>query len=199
MEMMKELMREIKELKVSNKEYQEEVLNIAKENDYLKKQVKSLETRLENMDKHSRQNNVIITGMSMRNDDPQQMRIEMKESLKRYLEVETEIKKVTQINRRIFRVELEHKLEKEKIMKNKNKLRKLKQGKIFIDNDLTVLERKIQKHIRDEAKKHKNNGKNVKIGYQKLIVGDEIFAWDIEKEKLVKHSKGNERKPTSKN
>lgn len=49
-----------------------------------------------------------------------------------------------------------------------SKKEKLKSEKIFIDHDLTIRERDIQKQIKEREKR--KNGKKVKIGYKKLNI-----------------------------
>lgn len=57
--------------------------------------------------------------------------------------------------------------EKKEVMKNKNKL---KGGNIFIENDLTWEERKLQEKISKWAKKERNKGGEVKIGLGKIRI-----------------------------
>jgi hypothetical protein len=58
---------------------------------------------------------------------------------------------------------------KEKVMKQKGKLREKKETKkIFIGNDLTKQERKMQKKLRTIAKEERREGKEVKVGYRKM-------------------------------
>jgi hypothetical protein len=59
----------------------------------------------------------------------------------------------------------------EKVMKQKGKLRERKEPeKIFIDNDLTKQERKIQKKLKTIAKEEKGKRKR-KVGYKKIRMG----------------------------
>ena len=55
---------------------------------------------------------------------------------------------MTILSQRICLVELENKEDKIRIVKNKNKLRKLTGKMIYIDNDYTVKEQQIQRNIR---------------------------------------------------
>jgi hypothetical protein len=61
-------------------------------------------------------------------------------------------------------VEMKGRSEKEKLMKQRGKLRENKEiEKILIDNDLTKQEREIQKEPRTIAKEEKTEGNEVKI------------------------------------
>jgi hypothetical protein len=66
-------------------------------------------------------------------------------------------------------MEIEEWSGKEKTMKQKGKMREKKETeKIFIDNDLTKQEREILKKQRTIAKE----GKEVKVGYRKIIINN---------------------------
>ncbi|KAK9695249.1 hypothetical protein QE152_g32714 [Popillia japonica] len=81
------------------------------------------------------------------------------------------IKEAYKINRekhyQMVRVELESFQNKIDIMKAKSKL---KNTKIYIDNDLTKEERYIQKELWNAAREERENGNEVKIGYQKMTI-----------------------------
>lgn len=57
--------------------------------------------------------------------------------------------------------------EKKEVMKNKNKL---KGGNIFIENDLTWEERKLQEKIGKWAKEERNKGREIKMGLGKIRI-----------------------------
>jgi predicted Zn-ribbon and HTH transcriptional regulator len=68
-------------------------------------------------------------------------------------------------------VEREEWSEKEKVIKQKGKLRDKKEiEKIFIDKDLTKQEREIHKKLRTIAKEEKREGKEVNVGYKKITI-----------------------------
>lgn len=60
-------------------------------------------------------------------------------------------------------------------MENKEKL---KGTKFYVDNDLTFKERRNREELWKIAKKHREQGKTVKIGYNKLIIDGEVCKWD---------------------
>lgn len=68
-------------------------------------------------------------------------------------------------------------------MKRKNKLKGIKGEQIFIENDLTWEERKIQERINKWAKEKKSIEEDIKIGIGKVRIKDIWKFWsDIEKE-----------------
>lgn len=75
--------------------------------------------------------------------------------------------------------------DKIKILKSKKEV--LKQKKIFIDSDLTKLEREIQSKLRDFARSELKNDKNKKVwvSYGKVGIDDKQFLWDQASSKLV--------------
>jgi hypothetical protein len=76
--------------------------------------------------------------------------------------------------------------EKEKVMKQKGKLREKKETeKIFIDNDLTKQEREIQKKLRTIGKEERRQGKEVNVRYRKIITIEGVqWRWNEERERL---------------
>ena len=60
----------------------------------------------------------------------------------------------------------------------------LKGSSIYMNDDLTKTERKIQIEIKEEPKKEKNKGKMVRMGYKKLTVDGRNFEWSDEKDRL---------------
>lgn len=64
--------------------------------------------------------------------------------------------------------------QKMEILQQKKKL----PTNVFMDNDLTQNEQKIQATIWNLAREERRNGKRTKVGYKKLIVDGELFKWD---------------------
>uniref|UniRef100_A0A6P7GQB1 Uncharacterized protein LOC114345469 n=1 Tax=Diabrotica virgifera virgifera TaxID=50390 RepID=A0A6P7GQB1_DIAVI len=99
--------------------------------------------------------------------------------------IEVKINEARKLGDKIYLVELDSKYEKMKIMKNTYKLKELP-NRIYINDDLTKREREIQSKIRATAKEEKIKGKIAKVGYQKLILDNEVWKWNREREKLEK-------------
>lgn len=59
-----------------------------------------------------------------------------------------------------------------------------RKSKIFIDNDLTVKERQIQKLLWNIVKKEREKGKRATIGYQKIWLDNCEMRWNESAGKL---------------
>ncbi|KAJ3656641.1 hypothetical protein Zmor_015698 [Zophobas morio] len=108
---------------------------------------------------------------------------EVEEFLKKEIEVEVKVLETIIIGKEESKKILVKTLweEKQEVLKNKNKLR----GKrIYIDNDWTVQEQKIQKGIREIAKEERKKGYTTRVGYKKLEVWDKMYIWNENKGKL---------------
>lgn len=75
---------------------------------------------------------------------------------------------------KIIIAKIENTKQKTLVMTNKNKL---KGTKIIIENDLTKKELEIQRDIRLIAKEEREQGKQVKVGYQKLIINGQTWTY----------------------
>ncbi|XP_050511092.1 uncharacterized protein MCAP_0005-like [Diabrotica virgifera virgifera] len=183
----KELIKIIKDLTSEWKQSLEEVKEIRRENEVMKTKIRVLEYKLEAMEKKERRNNIIITGFETAGDT-----IELKEDienqLQTFLGTKCEIKEITKLNKRMCKLELSTYGDKADIMKNKNKLRHIKGRKLFIDDDYTIQERKIQKQLREYANEQRQKGNVVKVKYQKIIINDEIWKWNMETGTIEKES-----------
>lgn len=199
MEALKEvLLKEMKEMKELMKimvndtaELKEELKEIKKEISYkeekweeekkqLSKRIENLEDRAEKEERKKRKNNIVVKGIQVtKGKEKEQLEAFLKEEVK----VNAKILKAyqTEKEQRTDRIvaEVESWSMKQEIMTNKFKLRNTK---IYIDNDLTVEERRIQKEIRSIAREEKGKGKKVKIGYQKITIGNEEFRWNKEEQ-----------------
>lgn len=186
MSMVSELMKEVKDMRKEQGSYIEQITALRRENLEMRKRMEVLENSVEKLERKDRQRNIVMTGLELKTGKPQELKEEVKECLDKYLELESKITSVKKLSEKSCIVELENLQEKEKIMKEKAKLRRVKGLKIFINNDLTVREQKIQKYIREEAKKQREIGKRVKVGYRRLKVGNEEWVWSDKDDKLVK-------------
>lgn len=145
------------------------------------KKVKKLKRIIEDKERKDRKNNIVIRGL--RNEKK-----ETKEVGKQFLEKEfgaggkiKYIKTEGKEKRDVIIVEMEDWQAKEKIMKEKSKLR----GRnIFIDHDMTKEEREVQRKLRERAGREREEGKKVKVGYRKIIVEGKIYIWNEEEEEL---------------
>lgn len=200
-ELMKQMMEEIKAIRQENKSYKEEIIELKKENREIKSELGEIrkkledmgavEWRLEKLERERKRNNITITGLELTTDSKQGITKEIEEFLKEKVEVAAGVRSAYQANNnKLIIAEIENFDKKMQILKNKHMLRDIRERKIYINSDLTAMERKIQKLIRDRASEERNNGKQVKAGYQKLVIDGVSWRWDY---------KDNKLKPSSKN
>lgn len=185
-EMIKQLMEEVKrngsEIRALKEEMKKKEEKWEKEKQKMNEKIENLEGKIEKFERDKKKNNIVIKGISITDEDTVGM---LKDFIKQKLNVEAKIKTAYRMgknNRFTYVAEMENWDKKQEVMKNKHQL---KGTKVYIDNDLTVEERKIQTTLREIAKDNIGKGKKVKIGYQKLIINDEIYKWDNKEEGVV--------------
>jgi hypothetical protein len=166
----------------------EEVMNKEKkweeEKNSTSERVARLETKMENEERRRRKNNIVITGWRSEGSSKQQSREEVEKFIKENIG-EAKVKDCYNINKDQILVQMEEWSGKEKVMKQKGKLRGNRATKkIFIDNDLTKKEREIQKKIRAIAREEKRQGKDLKVGYMKITIEGVQMRWNEEKGRL---------------
>lgn len=191
MVMMQTLMQDVKDIKDEQKAYKEEIQQLKIENDQIRnenkeirKEIKEIKTKMDKMEKEKRKNNIVIHGIEINSEKQEEQVEEIKNFMKNKIGVETQIKNLKKIRSKICLVELGNNDEKRKVMQNKNKLKNIRDQKIYINDDLTKNEREIQKKIVNAAKEEKRKGKKVKIGLQRLIIEDKKYKWNDEKDIL---------------
>lgn len=57
---------------------------------------------------------------------------------------------------------------------------------IFIDYDMTKEEREVQRRLKERARKEREGGKKVKVGYRKMYIESELYVWNKEGEEIRK-------------
>lgn len=185
-----EIKKEIKEIREENKQLKVDIKNMKtenkdqlkkfqEENDSLKKKINSLEMVLEKKDKNERKNNIIIKGTNLEGPE---LKNKVKTYLKNKLQADVEVEEAREIGnkkegRSTITVKFGNWENKQEVLKNKNKL---KGEKIFIDHDLTIKERNIQKKLRDIGKTEAAKGHTVRIGYKKIFINGTKHIWNEE-------------------
>lgn len=185
-----ELRREIKELKdeLKIREWRWE-----KESNTLKEKIEALESRIENNEKARRRNNIVIKGLQLDKGDTAE---EVEEFMWKELKVKTSIRKAYKVGnargKNMVVAEVDTWYQKKEIMKAKSSLKGIQ---VYIDNDLTQEEWRIQKEIVNIAKEEKkvNPSVRITIGYKKLIKDGVLYTWD-EKEQALSEAEHNKTK-----
>lgn len=189
-ENMKEIKREIKMIKGEMEKKEE---SWKREKEILIERIDKLESNAEREERLKKKNNIILKGLK----PSQNTEEKIKKWIEEKLHVQVDFTKVIILNKggknEIIRAELPNWEQKQMIMSAK---KNLKNTQIYIDNDLTWEERKIQREIRNIARVERAKGKSVKIGYQKIIIGEEVYYWD--KQENGVSVKGNADQKSSK-
>lgn len=137
-------------------------------------------------EKEERRDNIVIKGADTEVKDWKKW---VSDFIKEKMEIDVEIISCRRSGK-VLVAKLKDGQMKRKVMENKSKL---KGGRIFIENDLTWQERKIQEKINIWAKEEREKGKEVKIGYARVRIGGVWRKWeDVEKELEVNRRKGEE-------
>jgi hypothetical protein len=194
-EVKSEITEEIKELRKENQEVKREIEQLREEfnnkekkweeeKNSMSERVARLETKMENEERRRRKNNIVITGWRSEGSSKQQSRVEVEKFIKENIG-EAKVKDCYNINKDQILVQMEEWSGKEKVMKQKGKLRGNRATeKIFIDNYLTKKEREIQKKIRAIAREEKRQGKDLKVGYMKITIEGVQMRWNEERRRL---------------
>lgn len=134
-------------------------------------------------EREERRNNIVLKGVRMEGDErliKGALKEWVSDFLKKNIGVDGKIEHC-RLSGKVIIAKLGSEDVKREVMKNKNKL---KGGNIYIENDLTWDERKIQEKISRWGKEERGKGKDIKIGLGKVrINGVWKFLTDIEKEK----------------
>lgn len=200
-----EIKQELRGIREEQKECKKELIilqkaneNFAMENKKLKEGLQKLSNTVDILDREKRRNNIVIQGMPINTNNENELKEDMEVFIRRNMEVEAKIRNARKIGEKTCLVELENATEKFMIMKNKNKLKEIKEMRIFINDDMSKEQRNIQKSIRAQARDEIKNGKTVKIGYRQLTVDNVKWIWSIEKG-ILENPKGNDQGNSSKN
>lgn len=181
-----ETKNEIKKIREENKQLMRENQEIKEENKSMKKHINEMEQRLERLEKEKRGNNVVVNGMNIDTADNKILKQAMERLFEKQLQVRIEVKDAIKLGEKTCMVQLRNEKDKELVMGNKFKLQRLKNERIYINNDMTKMEREKMKEIRRIAKQEKEKGKQVKIGYNKIEIDGIVWRWNSGMEKLEK-------------
>lgn len=198
-----EIRKDVKDLRREIEQSNEEVMQIkadmngvkAKRQEERKEVIEKLgkvEERLERLERDKIRNRLVLTGIDMRNDDENKLKEGVEQMIEREMKIKVEVKKAYKLSPKRYIVEM-NKWE-DKIMLLKEKVR-LRGSDIYLESELTLKEREIQKKIRDIAREEKKKGAVVRVRYQSLQVNGRTFAWNRETDlleetdRIHKHSK----------
>lgn len=190
--MMLEMREELKEYKenmktiiMENEQLKQQNEKIAKKNEEIKRELESMRNSIEDMEKEKRKCNIVITGKFTEKIEMthNEMNDELKDFMRKNLDVQVNFKQVRKIGERTCLIELENIQDKQNIMRNKHKLQKIKE-RIYINNDLSRKDRNKQQQIRIKVKEARSQGKIVKVGNNKIQIDKELWEWNQIKNQL---------------
>lgn len=195
---------ELQQLRIEQKKFSDEIMSIKKENELLreenniikqenmkiKQDMNDLKKNMEWLEKDKKKNNIVMSGLDVDKINNETMKTTLENFISKNLKVDIKIKSTAKLSSKTCLIEMANEEDKYKVMKNKSKLRNLSQ-QIFINNDLTKQERNKHKQMKVIAAQEKNKGKNVKIGYNRIVVEGEEWRWNKNNETLEKRQAKN--------
>lgn len=139
-----------------------------------------VKSSIQAMDKHLRKNNIIVRGFS---SGAGSVADNLNNFIKQHFSIEDAVCEAYLITsqRPFIRAKLRDANVKQMIMKMKKALKVL----VFFNEDLTPHESFIASKLWAEAKKLKEEGKSVKIGYQRLYINKVGYQFDLVSNTLV--------------
>ena len=140
------------------------------------KKLKSVVRKMEADERNEKKTNIAIRGIGKL--DEKDLKKNLQDFLKEKLDVEVTVTEAWESGK-VYIAKLATVEEKHEVMVNKGKL---KETKIYIDNDMSYEERQVQVEIQGWVKKRRENGEEVKVGRGKVLVGDRWILWDVIKE-----------------
>lgn len=197
---MQEMKTEMMEMRKEQREYREEMIAMRRENENLRKdceitkrenqeiknELNGLKKAIDRLEGEKREKNIVMTGMTIDSTDPKILTETVSNFLKEHLGVRVEIKSAHRLGQKTCLIQLNNVEDKENIMYNKHKLKKLEGETVYINNDLSVTERDMQRQIREKAREERKLGKTVKIGFSKVTINGEEWKWNRRTTKLEK-------------
>lgn len=183
-------MREMKtELKKTNQKVDEMNLEMEamregwkKEKNTLVNELHKTQKRLEFLEREKIRNNLVISGIEIDTGDREVLKASAENLLKRDVKIDTTIKTAYKVGPKKCVIEMNSWEDKMKILRGKSVL---KGKQIYIEPEMTVKEREIQKIIRDTARKEREGGARVKVGFQKLEVNGKTLTWNYGEQRLT--------------
>lgn len=174
------------EIRALRKEMGEKEVKWESEKEAMNTKMEGMEQRMEQQERRERRSNVVIRGLGGGETGTC-----LKEKVATWIKTEMGVEVVIREAHRTGRerdciiAKMESVEDKIRTMKEKGKL---KGQKIYVDDDLTIEERGVQKQIRDKAREQKATGKEVRVRYRKLLINGKTFKWDEKRRELIEET-----------
>lgn len=186
-EKMDNLERKItEELRTKIEKMEKKIEEVEESNEILFETNKKMEEKMESMEREMKRRNVIIRGLKASGNEEAGKKV--KELVKDLTNSEANVKNVKIIRTKIGEIivaECESNEQKAILMKQKAKLKGRKEEEIYINDDMTVKEREIQRKGRELANNLRKDGAEVKTGYKKIIKNGKVLIWSNLKNDFV--------------
>lgn len=194
-ELLRELREDMREMREDNKSYKQFIKTLQEENIEMRKEINDMKMKIERLEKvegtieknekRKRKNNILMNGLKVQGTE-QEIKEKVENFIKENLKINCETEKITKIGDKTLLIKINSFEKKIEIMRNKSKLKKNKQARVYINNDLTQQERAVQNIINERAREERSNNKHVKVGYQNIVVNEEKFVWNKITKRLEK-------------
>lgn len=185
---------EMKEIRKENAEINQQMKQMRKENEGLKKEIKEMKQKMEKTEKTvelcqkaTKRNNLIVKGLPINMSNNEMIKEKVQNFIKQELGIEAKICRASKINDKVGVIEMEMFEDKMKILRAKSKLKNKKGEQIYIESDLTQKEIEMQKKLREMTAMERKNGKEVKMGYNFLIIDGTKYKWNDDLNNIEQH------------
>lgn len=187
-----ELTDEIRQVRIDQKKYAEEMEKLKSENEKLKKEnveikkeLWELRNTVERLDKEKRKNNIVLNGINIETEDNAERKELMKAFIQQHLGLNVQVREARSLGEKVCLISLESEQDKIQVMENKYKLKNNNDTRaVYLNNDLTKQEREIQRQMIKMAKEEKDKGNQVKKGYNKITINGVEWRWNKNKGKM---------------
>ena len=174
-EEMQEIRNDLKDLKMKEEKWEQERKQFID-------RITNLERELTKIEKHRRRKNIVIKGLTFGDGN---IKTKMEEFLRNEIQTQVKLESAFQIGKEPIIVAEFNSMEDKILVMKRKSLLKNKNKKMYIDDDYTKEEQRIQKAIRDRAKTEIANGNKTRVGYRTLWVNAERLVWTDNEDKLV--------------
>lgn len=159
----------------------------------LSAEVFNMKKQLELQERARRRNNIVIKGLKSNSRSANDVVSDFLASQFQLNDALEEVREVG-IREKFFVVKLRRNEFRSKVMREKSKLSKLTDVKIYIDPDFTPLEQKIYSSIKAFSYEMKKKGHKTSIGYSKLQIDGVEWGWSYTENRLIS-SKAPQQQP----
>lgn len=162
-------------------EISEKVKQVEEENVALKKENQDIKWRLRNIERESKRNNVVFSGLTFEN--PRDGYEELDKIVERATKGRAKVSGIRIINTKAQGKKIVARCntfeEKITILQSKKEMKSMERGTpVYVDDDLPKEDRETQAKIRNEAKKRRDEGSQVKVAGTRMKIDNIWYRWN---------------------